>query len=44
MMSLFCKFNLGGFYTVCTHPFLKITGKVLDLFQAQLNTVLLKRS
>lgn len=36
MMSLFCKFNLEGFYTVCTHPFLKVTGKVLDIFQAQL--------
>lgn len=38
MMSLFCKFNLGGFYTVCTHLSLKVTGKVLDFFQTQLNT------
>lgn len=36
MMGLVCKFNLEGFYTVCTHPFLKVTGKVLDIFQAQL--------
>lgn len=39
MMSLFCKFNLGGFYAVCIHPFLKVTGEVLDFFQAQLITV-----
>lgn len=24
---------------MCTHPFLKVTGKVLDFFQGQLNTV-----